>query len=77
MMSVSGSPLSGRGMYKAWCPKKKEIIHKELSGQEKSGMMYFKDFEGLGKEFPERNLSDLYTLYVLLRDIGISDHAKH
>lgn len=40
-------------------------------------MMYFKDFELLGKEFPERNLSDLYTLYALLRDIGISDHAKH
>jgi hypothetical protein len=73
MMSVSGSPLSGRGMYKAWCPKKKEIIHKELSGQDKSGMMYFKDFEGLEKENSDRNISDLIHLKELLNDLCIQE----
>jgi len=77
MLSVSGSPLSGMAYYKAWCPKKKEMIYNDLKDVNKTAMGIFKDFEALGNEFPERNLSDLSTLYALLRDIGISDQAEH
>jgi hypothetical protein len=77
MLSVSGSPLSGMAYYKAWCPKKKEMIYNDLKDVNKTAMSIFKDFEALGNEFPERNLSDLSTLYALLRDIGISDQAEH
>jgi hypothetical protein len=77
MISISGSPLSGIAYYKAWCPKKKEMIYNNLKDVNKTAMSIFKDFEALRNEFPERNLSDLSTLYALLRDIGISDHTEH
>jgi len=77
MLSVSGSPLSGMAYYKAWCPKKKEMIYDDLNVPGKSGMGFFKEFEALGNQFPEQNLSDLSVLNALLREVGIFDHLEH
>lgn len=75
MMSITGSSLSGTAYYKAWCPKKKEIIYNGLSSPVKNGMSYFKNFEALGKEFPERNISDLKVLGDMLTILKIKTNA--
>jgi hypothetical protein len=77
MLSVSGSPLSGMAYYKAWCPKKKEIIYDDLSSVGKTSMSFFKKFEELEKEYPEKNISDLSTLKALLSEPLIEIKYKY
>jgi hypothetical protein len=73
MLSVSGSPLSGMAYYKAWCPKKKEIIYDHLNVPGKSGMSFFKEFDVLEKEHLAKNISDMIHLKTLLTDLRIPE----